>query len=151
MKRVVKDRKELNQIIANKDYLGNLDITAVTDLSYLFSYNKDFNIKEVEKWDFSKVEYMSYMFWGCAQLQEVTLKDTSNVESMDNMFWGCDRLEKVTLGDASKVISMDFMFKDCFNLESLEPFLPLSKAITDWSKYPKLVENYYEKYPEVFL
>ena len=117
--RGVKDKAELKQIIASKDYLGNLDITTVTNLSELFKNNTDFNIKEVETWDFSKVEYMSRMFSGCTQLKEVTLGDTSSVGSMSQMFWNCTQLQEVTLGNTSKVEYMGSMFEGCSQLKEV--------------------------------
>ena len=131
--RVVKDRKELEQIIASKDYLGNLDITAVTHLSELFKNNTTFDIKEVEKWDFSKVENMDSMFEGCTQLKEVTLGDISKVESMDWMFKDCTKLQQ----DFSKLKFKIDIPSYCKKGKTFDMFQGCTKMLTKPEFFPK--------------
>jgi hypothetical protein len=51
------------KIIKNKDYqnIKNWDVSNVTDMSYLFYHNKDFN-EYIGDWDVSNVKDMSWMF-----------------------------------------------------------------------------------------
>ena len=108
--------------------LNDIDVSTVTDMSYLFCGNfenesKKFsrglaikNIK-IDQWDVSKVKNMSYMFFYCYDFLGNGLEnwDVSDVRDMSYMFNGCNafRGESIENWDVSKVTNMKYMFCDC--------------------------------------
>ena len=48
--------------------ISGLDISSVTDMSYMFAFCKKFN-QDLSKWNVSKVRYHSYMF-DCCQIKD---------------------------------------------------------------------------------
>ena len=73
--------------------------------------------------DTSKVNNMSWMFYGCRSLSSLDLSnfDTSNVTTMRSMFEDCSGLTSLNVSsfDTSKVTNMMDMFEDCRGLTSL--------------------------------
>ncbi|EIE4558245.1 BspA family leucine-rich repeat surface protein [Campylobacter lari] len=45
--------------------LDEIDVSLITDMSYLFYYSTRTNFDGIEKWDVSNVKNMSYMFYCC--------------------------------------------------------------------------------------
>lgn len=99
-----KNKKELQDIIANKtiDFnsnninLNDVDISKISDFSFLFSYNPDAN-PDVSKWDVSHVTNMRGLFSRCHNFEGKGLEnwDVSNVKDMSGMFDGCEELKKI--------------------------------------------------------
>ena len=50
--------------------LGDIDTSAITDMSYLFNSSKRTDFSGIEKWDTSSVEDMSYMFAGAREFNQ---------------------------------------------------------------------------------
>ena len=96
-----KTKKELRNIIeqrieqeGNKVDLNDIDVSKITDMSFLFSELLDFN-GNVSNWDVSNVVDMRYMFYECTKFnQDISEWDVSNVKNMTNMFRGCTIEEK---------------------------------------------------------
>lgn len=118
------------------EFLDNVDMSYVTDVSELFAYC--FSLKKIsfKKFDTSNVTNMSYMFAG-TDFTEIDLSvfDTSKVTTMNRMFMNCDKLKKMDLSvlDTSSVVDMSEMFSDCsmmteINLDGLD-----ASNVTDMS------------------
>ena len=96
-----KTKKELRNIIeqrieqeGNKVDLNDIDVSKITDMSFIFSELLDFN-GNVSNWDVSNVVDMRYMFYECQKFnQDISEWDISNVKNMTNMFRGCHIEEK---------------------------------------------------------
>ena len=72
-----KTKEELKELVKDESiYLGDIDTSNITDMSYLFhkSTRKDFS--GIEKWDTSKVTHMSWMFAGCKNFNQPIKFDT---------------------------------------------------------------------------
>ena len=83
-----KDLGELMNLVNNKFiHLGNIDTSAIDDMSELFEESDRTNFDGIEKWDVSNVKNMTYMFSGCKKFNQPLDKwDTSNVGGMSYMF-----------------------------------------------------------------
>ena len=74
--------------------------------------------------DVSQVQYIRYLFQGCAALTEVLIFDTSHILSMEGLFSGCTSLtvapalDTVSVGTVgtSTVANMNSMFLNCTSL-----------------------------------
>ena len=87
------------------------DVTAVTDMTDLFSGKTGFN-EDISGWDVSKVENMSYMFRGASAFnQDIGGWDVSAVTTMSFMF-GEATLFNQDIGqwNVSAVTNMSYMF-----------------------------------------
>ena len=131
-KRKVKDREELQRIIASKQSLKDLDISAIRDMSSLFKDNSDFNISEVETWDFSEVEVMDEMFWGCKELKSIKLTNLSKVVSMQGCFSWCSKLKSVELLGTHNLKLMVNTFAYSTKLTTV--YIPQMESVTDMLK-----------------
>lgn len=128
----------------------NGDMSAITNMSFMFSYCTNltnlnlsyFNTSNVtnmrdmfynceslttlnlSNFNTSKVTTMWHMFHGCSNLTSLDLSnfDTSNVVEMEEMFYGCESLPALNLSsfNTSKLTSMKSMFRGCKNLTSLD-------------------------------
>ena len=81
------------------------------------------NILEIDlsDFDFSRIESLENMFWGCGALKYITINNnlnTSLVNSMGHMFHECYSLKSLNLSkfDTSSVTNFDYMFSDCNSL-----------------------------------
>ena len=138
-----KTTEELKALVQDESiYLGDIDTSAITDMSNLFlsSERKDFSGIElwdtsnvldmtamfllarnfnsnISSWDTSNVVYMSFMF-GLAECfnQNINSWDTSNVVAMYGMF-SCAKNFNQPLDkwDTSNVVDMSSMFEEAKN------------------------------------
>jgi surface protein len=110
-------------------YLNNLNVSNVTDMSYMFSglsypsygsvnesgWNVDFN-QPLDKWDVRNVKNMSGMFKHCSRFnQNLNSWKVDNVTDMSSMFEGCEEfnkpLDKWNVGNVTNMSNM-FWYTD---------------------------------------
>ena len=108
-----KTKEELKALCKDECiYLGDIDTSLITDMSYLFvnSARKDF--RGIETWDTSKVTNMSGMFQGAESFnQPIGNWNVSNVTDMPWMFWGAEKFNQpIGNWDVSSVTDMYQMF-----------------------------------------
>ncbi len=112
-------------LLASTSFVGieNLDMTYVTDMSYLFAYNADAEI-DLSWLDTNDVLNMSYMFYNTNNLTSLDISnfDTSNVTNMNSMFSNMFNLNNINFGNINtqNVTDMSNMFYDDNNLISLD-------------------------------
>ena len=99
-------------------------IARPTTGSYWFSSCKNLvTIENISYLNTSEMTDMSYMFYGCENLQSLDVSNfnTAKVKNMDNMFADCWRLQSLDLSNfnTENVTNMQFMFYWCNNLQSL--------------------------------
>ena len=103
--------------------LAEVNVTDMTDASYLFSDCKGLLNVDISNFDTSKVTSMSRLFSECISLESIDIShlDTSNVTSMFGMFDGCYSLYSLDVSafDTSNVISMADMFRGCRSLSNI--------------------------------
>ncbi|MBQ6509430.1 MAG: BspA family leucine-rich repeat surface protein [Flexilinea sp.] len=104
--------------------LSGWDTSSVTNMIYMFRECGCLESLDLSGWDTSKVTNMSGMFLECGSLSSVDVSgwNTSGVEGMANMFDGCSYLESLDVSgwDTSSVISMRGMFLGCGSLSSVD-------------------------------
>ncbi|WP_086251424.1 DarT ssDNA thymidine ADP-ribosyltransferase family protein [Campylobacter devanensis] len=111
-------KDELENLICDEDiYLGDIDTSAITDMSELFyeSGRKDFS--GIDNWDVSSVTNMHMMFYGCENFnQPLNNWDVSSVTDMSYMFADCyDFNQPLNNWNVSSVTNMSAMFYECYN------------------------------------
>lgn len=96
-------------------FLGDIDVSDITDLSGVFKYSKRSNFIGVELWKVSKATDMSEMFMSCENFnQDLSRWDTGNVTNMRGMFCGCSNFNlPLDKFNTSKVTNMSGMFIGC--------------------------------------
>lgn len=116
-----KNKKELKKFMNKKrQYLGDIDISKVKDLSEIFRHIDRTNFDGIEKWDTSHIENMSDMFFDFdfTKLKKdnplfrwIMNLDTSNVVDMTRMFAKTDGFDvDISNWDVSNVKYMGKMF-----------------------------------------
>ncbi len=116
-----KDKDELRKLLEKlikergKDAdLNDIDISNITDMSYLFKPLDTYNI-DISEWDVSNVTDMECMFSNCIYFNcDLSNWDVSNVTDMQWMFYKCKNFNSdLSKWDVSNVENMDDMFNDC--------------------------------------
>ena len=104
--------------------LSGLDVSSVTDMSFMFEDCWSLASLDLSGWDTSSVTDMSRMFYGCSSLASLGISgwDTSSVTDMSRMFYGCSSLASLGISgwDTSKVTDTFDMFSRCSSLASLD-------------------------------
>ncbi len=79
-------KNELRRKIKNHEDVTQVDTSCITDMSFLFSGQRDFN-QDISNWDVSNVTNMKRMFWNANSFnQYIGNWDVSNVTDMHSMF-----------------------------------------------------------------
>lgn len=135
-----KTRGELNEIIYQRleennqePYLSDIDVSNIKNMKSLFSsYDDTISVisgkmcgeierLNLETWNVSNVEDMSYMFYNCGNLKEVKLNTwkTNNVKTLRCMFYECESLEQIDLSNfnTENVRTFTDIFGYCSNLK----------------------------------
>ena len=113
---IPKDKDELKKIIKlysikyPKDSLNWLDVSGITDMSFLF-YEMVYN-GDISKWNVSNVTNMSCMFYEAKYFNKsISSWDVSSVTDMKLMFQGaCNFNQDISGWDVSSVTDMEGMF-----------------------------------------
>ena len=86
-----KNKTELKALVGNLSvYLGDIDTSAIADMSELFKDTGRKDFAGIDSWDVSKCENMRAMFYKCRYFKEdISSWDVSNVVDMSEMFSGC--------------------------------------------------------------
>ena len=116
-------REVLKKIIAKETNFNDIDVSNVTDFSYVFE-DQDISEIDISEWDVSNGKTMRGMFQNCRYLKtpgDLSNWNVSNVEDMSWMFNGCQCLTK--LGDLQNWeingTKMKCMFQNCKRLKDL--------------------------------
>ena len=136
-----KTKDELKELIENESiYLGDIDTSAITDMSYLFirgakkidacgtAYEyiitKRKNFSGIGKWDTSNVTDMEGLFYKMKDFNEdISAWNTSRVKNMSSMFEDADSFDKALNNwDVSEVKTMKNMFRGAISFNQ-----PLNK------------------------
>ena len=102
--------------------------------------------EDISNVDYSDITDMSFMFYGCTNLEKIPHLDTSNVTNMSYMFEGCTNLKKIPHLDTSKVTNISFMFNGCINLEYLESPEDFNSSYFSKEQNPLIYKNYLEMF-----
>ena len=103
--------------------LSKVDVSACTNMDYMFSYCISLESIDVSGLDTGNVMTMMYMFYNCSSLVDVNVTsfDMSSVTSVCGMFGYCTILPYLDLSnwDTSN-INMNYMFQECKNLSRID-------------------------------
>ena len=136
----------LYYLVRNKNIaLKDIDTSEITNMSELFKNSDRQDFSGIERWDVSKVQYMSEMFcgakkfnsdlsnWNVSNVKDMSYMfyevknfnsdlsnwDVSNVEDMSYMFYGAKKFNSdISKWDVSNVENMEFMFRGAINFNS---------------------------------
>eukprot|EP00964_Phaeocystis_antarctica_P128453 scaffold92250_cov61-Phaeocystis_antarctica.AAC.6 len=113
--------------VATYGPIADWDVSAITDMSFLFKDLKDFNA-DVSNWDTSGVTNMYQMFYRASVFNQPLSFDTSSVTTMDRMFYHASAFNQPLSFDTSSVTNMNGMFvvRSCPCLHPRAAFAPPS-------------------------
>ncbi|MBT0881321.1 BspA family leucine-rich repeat surface protein, partial [Campylobacter sp. 2018MI27] len=107
-------KEELKELVKYENiYLGDIDTSLITDMSYLFYKTNRKDFSGINEWNTSSVINMAGMFYGCIYFNESLSFDTSNVRDMSTMFCGCAKFNHKLNFDTKKVKYFSSMFDNC--------------------------------------
>ena len=103
--------------------LNDLNLSKVTDMSYMFS-NCSATTIDISNWDTSSVNSLNHTFTDCTKVTSLDLSswDTSNVTDISYMCNACYELQSLDVSswNTSNVTTMKAMFQYCEKLKSLD-------------------------------
>lgn len=106
--------------------LSNLDTSAFTDMSEMFSGCSSLTSIDLSSFDTSNVVKINDMFYGCSSLTSLDLSsfNTSKVGNLDGMFEFCEKLETVDMSSFDirryDVQDIGLMFRGCTSLTNIK-------------------------------
>ena len=106
-------RDELKALVKDESInLKDIDISLITDMSFVFSDSERKDFSGIEDWDMSKVTNTNYMFYNAKNFNHPLNKwDMSNVSSMKGMFYEAKSFNQpLDKWDTSNVTNMSDMF-----------------------------------------
>ncbi|HEF3493069.1 TPA: BspA family leucine-rich repeat surface protein, partial [Campylobacter coli] len=109
-----KDKDELVELVEDKNiYLGDIDISNITNFKNLFKKSKRKDFGGIETWDVSKVTNMDSCFENARYFNHnIQSWNVSKVKSMESMFYGCKNFNQpLDKWNVSNVTDMGAMFK----------------------------------------
>ena len=107
---IVVDNLSLRELVKDKKDLTNLYTSKVTDLSFLFFKDKEFN-QDISSWDVSNVSNMQFMFYGSEAFnQDINDWDIENVKNMNSMFKGAKSFDNLIVWNLKNVKDKRKMF-----------------------------------------
>jgi len=112
------NKEELKELIRDESiYLGDIDTSAITDMSFLFRSVNRSNFEGIEIWDVSNVKDMSHMFDRASEFnQDISNWDVSKVENMTTMFKRAIKFNQpIGKWNVGKVKNMSDMFVQAYN------------------------------------
>lgn len=122
-KYIPKTKEELKELVKNENiYLGDIDTSLITDMSYLFYESQRWDFSGINNWNTSSVTNMAGMFLRCISFNESLSLDTSNVTNMRWMFKDCIKFNSELNFDTRKVNDMSSMFEGCISFNQLLDF-----------------------------
>ena len=133
-------RDELKALVKDESInLKDIDISLITDMSFVFSDSERKDFSGIEDWDMSKVTNTNYMFYNAKNFNHPLNKwDMSNVSSMKGMFYEAQSFNQpLDKWDTSNVTNMSKMFHKA---------LSFNKPIENW--YVSNVRNMYGMFYE---
>ena len=105
LKKIINER--INKEGPNCD-LNDIDVSLITDMSYLFS-GSEFD-GDINNWDVSNVKDMSWLFNDSEFNGDISKWDTSDVRNMEGMFCRSWFNDDISDWDVSNVENMSYMF-----------------------------------------
>ena len=103
--------------------LENLNTKKVTDMSYMFYGCSNLESLDVSHFNAEQVTTMYNMFAGCSSLSDLTFSGLQSkvLENTASMFYGCSKLTSLELYDmqTSNVTDMSSMFAGCSSLTKI--------------------------------
>lgn len=123
-KKKVSSTSELKKIIKSRRAKGNkvdfndLDVSGITDFSYVF---EDYKYEPlVETWDVSNAKTMDSMFLNCYNFNcDISNWDVSNLQNAHMMFYGCEKFNQdLSKWNVKKLTKAAAMFRGCRSFSS---------------------------------
>ena len=123
-KKKVSSASELKKIIKSRRPKGNkvdfndLDVSGITDFSYVF---EDYKYEPlVETWDVSNAKTMDSMFLNCYNFNcDISKWDVSNLQNASSMFYGCEKFNQdLSRWNVKKLTKAAAMFRGCSSFSS---------------------------------
>ncbi|EPZ2626736.1 BspA family leucine-rich repeat surface protein, partial [Campylobacter coli] len=107
----------IEYVKCKKNSLADVDVSNITDMSYLFENSRRQDFSGIEEWDVSSVTNMKGMFKNAMFFNhDISNWDVSSVTDMSNMFYSADDFNQpLEKWDVSRVENMDCMFFDTKN------------------------------------
>ncbi len=111
-------KNELRRKIKNHEDVTQVDTSCITDMSFLFAGQRDFN-QDISNWDVSNVTNMKRMFWNANSFnQYIGNWDVSKVTDMHSMFENAGSFnQNIRKWNAENVMNFVNMFQGADAME----------------------------------